>query len=701
MVSVSTQSEVFNLSEVIRTLWRGKWLIAFCTIIFMLMAGYYSYFLAVPKYRASSVVMMETREQQVTDIESVMSGLSGDASVVNTEVEVLKSRNLLEKIVTELRLTEDPEFNAKLRPMSLKDKVLSWMKELVGIENKRVSEKTAAEQAQFESDGAVDALLERMTVRNVPQSLVFRVTVETTSAQKSARIANEIVDSYIVNQLETKFEATETATTWLSERVAELKTNLEATEAKAKEFNSTIELVSPEALELRSIQLKDLRERIKVFDDSRNNQQAKLALLDSANTREEQSKAANDRTLARLLDRINSVGSADSQNAKKLFDTRFISLADNLRNELDRNKRQQESLIASAAELEEEIRTQSDDLVQLQQLQREAEASRLIYEYFLGRLKETSVQQGIQQADSRELSRAIISSRPSAPRKTLIMALAMITGAMLGTALVLLREATQNTFRSAEQLEKETGYTVFGNIPRIRGRNRKSIVDYVVKKPTSILSESIRNLRTSVLMSNVDNPPQMIMSTSSIPGEGKTTQSLLLAQNFSGMGKKVLVIEGDIRRRVFSQYFDLKNTKGILSVLSGSVDLEDAVVFEKSLNADILVGEKSDVNAADVFSSKAFEALVSKVRESYDIIIIDTPPVLVVPDSRVIGQFVDAIVFTVRWDFTRRNLVVDGLKSFETVGLRVNGLVLSQIDQKTMKSYGYGYNYGSHRYYDN
>jgi capsular exopolysaccharide synthesis family protein len=203
------------------------------------------------------------------------------------------------------------------------------------------------------------------------------------------------------------------------------------------------------------------------------------------------------------------------------------------------------------------------------------------------------------------------------------------------------------------------------------------------------------------LLANIDMPPRVIMSTSSIPGEGKTTQSISLAQNLSGLGKKVLLVEGDIRRRVFSEYFDIHDKPGFLSVLAGEASLQSAVTFNEQLQADILLGETSKVNAADLFSSDTFAQFLSTLRDAYDYVIIDTPPVLAVPDARVIGQHVDAILYTVKWDSTTHRQVNDGLKSLANVNLKVTGLVLSQIDQRGMKRYGYGDSYGAYQAYYN
>ena len=232
------------------------------------------------------------------------------------------------------------------------------------------------------------------------------------------------------------------------------------------------------------------------------------------------------------------------------------------------------TLAGSIAVLRADYARQSDNLVAYQQLEREVTASRTIYEYFLGRLKELSAQQGNLRADSRIISAAALPGGPSSPEKSRILALALIAGLVIGGALVLLWDLLHTGLRTAPELEAATGRPVLGQIPLVPRATRDAVLSYFVEKPTSMAAEAMRNLRTSILMSDIDQPPQVIMLTSSLPDEGKTTTSIALAQNFTGLGKRVLLIEGDIRHRVFRDYLDLKKTKGLLSVLSGQLDAQ-------------------------------------------------------------------------------------------------------------------------------
>ena len=688
------QTDEIDLAKLFGVLWRGKLWIILCGVLAVIAGAYYVFGIATPVYTTSTKVALESRQEQVIDIESVVSGMSGDQVAINTEVEVLKSRRLIGKLVADLSLTEDPEFNSTLRAESW----LSLGRIIGAVKENLLGHESATEilSEQTVTDKVINAVLDNVSVSNIRQSYVFQISAVSEDPQKAARIADRLAELYVEDQIVLKFEKTAQATEWLTDRVAELQIELEASESRLKEFSSNTDLVSPEGLVALNRQLKEMRDRLADITTTVGvaaNRVDELRAARETGDLVQMAAAANSPDLNRLMENATPGAMPD------LFLERFDTILTRAELEVARSEAQRAAVEMSVDEITQSIATQSEELVALQQFQREAEASALIYEYFLGRLKETSVQQGLQQAESRILSYAVVPISPSAPKKPIVLVLSLMLGLGFGSTLVLLKEMSKNTFRLAEELESRTGYSVLGQIPVVPAKNRRNVLKYLKEKPNSAVSEAIRNLRTSLLLANLDHPPKVIMSSSSIPGEGKTTQSISLALNLAGLGKKVLLMEGDIRRRVMSDYFDIPDKKGFLSVMLGEVTLEEALTHIPDMGFDVLLGEKSQTNAADIFSSDRFGKFLDSLRAQYDYVIIDTPPVLAVSDARIIGRWVDTTIYTVKGDSTSHRQVFDGLKSFEQVNVKVTGLVLGQISARGMKRYGYGESYGTYDSY--
>lgn len=690
------KEEHLDFVELLTTLWRRKWTIFAWMFALMLLAGYYAFAVVTPRYTATTVIALEANDASIVSFDTVAPELSADYWTIQTEVEVLQGRNLIGKVVDKLNLEADPDFNPNIKDPDEQPSLIR--RGLTAIFGER--DPLPPPPPDVVRNDTIDSVLASVRATNLRSTRVYHISVITRDPRKSALIADTLADLYILNQLEAKFEATEKATKWLTDRVAELKVELEAAEGAVKEFNSEADLVSPEQLDALNRQLKDFRDRLVGATEQGAVLTARITTLESARNSGEAERmalAANDSGLTQLSARLDQGGAA----LRTSFDQRFNQILERTRFDLTRSETQRAALEASIVDLERQVQTQSQDLLKLEQLQREAEASRVIYEYFLGRLKETSVQQGIQQADSLILSNAVVPKQPSSPRKMLLIFTAMVFGLLFGIVFVMLRQLRKRDFRTADDLENLTGVGVIGRIPRDGSAKPKRLLNHLMTKPTSGLAEAVRDLRTSILLSNIDHEPQIIMMVSSVPGEGKTTQSVALAESLAGMRKRVLLIEGDLRRRTLDKYFgDGSNRPGLVSAVAGKAELSEAILSDKESGIDALLGEKTQINAADFFSSDKFRAMLDTLRRHYDVVVIDTPPVLIVPDARLIAQYADAVIYVVRWGKTFRSMVRQGLASLAAVNVKVTGMVLSQIDVGEATRYGEYYGAYGKKYYN-
>jgi capsular exopolysaccharide synthesis family protein len=688
----TVQDDEMNLMALFSTIWRGKWWILLCALIGLAFGVVYATQVTVPKYSSTTMLAIQENEPSLVDIQSVVSGVSSESEAINTEIEVIRSRGLMERVVAKLSLLEDPEFNPSLVQPSLFS--VSSLFLLLGRD-----EVVPTEEELF--NNAVKILLARTSVSAKRQTYAITISVTTEGKEKSQKIANTIAEEYRQDQVRVKFETLNEGVTWLSERVVELEHEIQERDAALKKASAAADYINIDGLELMNRQVRDLSERLLGEQKDSESATANYAMLASAADARSALlviEATQDPTLRRLSQ---SVDNDELWLDGSTFMVRLNVLLTRAKTDADRAITQVESLEETVRSLEARVDEQASRLGEIQQMNRELETVSVLYETFLTRLKETTIQQGVQSPDARILSKAIAGEKV-APRTAMIGALTLLLGTMIGIGLVFLRELGTDTFRNAEELEMATGEQVIGQVPIFPISERVDLLQYLKDMPTSAAVEAIRNLRTSLLLSRMDEVPKVIMSTSTIPGEGKTTQSISLTQNLAGLGKRVLLIEGDIRRRTLDEYFKQKaGANGLLSVISGDATLEDTVVFHDRLNADVLVGEASKVNAADVFSSEKFKSFIDDVRKKYDFVVIDTPPVLVVPDARVIGQHCDSIMFSVKWDSTSKAQVRAALHAMNSVNLNVAGLVLSQVDAKGMKRYGYGDRGGAYAAYSN
>ncbi|WP_169791148.1 GumC family protein [Rubellimicrobium mesophilum] len=700
-------SDEIDLLEILRTLWRGKLWIALCALLVLTLGWYRGVATAVPLYTATAQMALQLDNQPNIDLSTIVSGFSGDEASINTEMAIIQSDEVIGRLVDELRLQDDPEFNAYLPdPDAAGPGVVQRVRSALGAAVRAVLPGGEDDPAEAEAPptpeeirrDVIDSVRGTVDTDSNYDTYVFSISVTTEDPDKSTRLANALAGFYRDDQIRTKVETTERMATWLSERVGELRAELDAKQNEIADLQAQSALVSDESLQALNERAIDLRSQLSQVQSDLARTEERLSALAAAEASgdvEAILAAADDGQLEAA-----ATAMARSQpGARARFDRRLAQVRLQVEAERDRARQSAQDLQRGIDELSSQFEGQSSDLRALQQLRQEAEATQALYDTFLTRLKEATVQQSAYEADSRILTEAREGDQV-APRRTRILALSLILGLVLGGGLVLGREFLQNTFRTAEDLERKTGRPVLGQIPRIPARQRGDVIRYLRDKPTSAAAEAVRNLRTSLLLSNVDRPPQVVMATSSVPNEGKTTITIALAQNFAGLDKRVLLIEGDVRRRTFAAYFQQKDGKGgLISVISGKTALEDAVLRPEGLDFDVLVGERSTTNAADLFSSQRFHQVVEEARSLYDVVIIDTPPVLVVPDARVIAQHVDAVVYVVRWDRTTGHQVEEGLKQLRSLHLPVTGVVLSQVDPKGMRRYGYGGRYGAYSRY--
>ena len=422
--------------------------------------------------------------------------------------------------------------------------------------------------------------------------------------------------------------------------------------------------------------------------------------------RAETSRKAADLT-SRFGERYPEVIDIRSQLADldKTIGAEVSRILDNLKNAYEAALQRERSLEGSLENLTDQ-RGNSPALIKLRELQRVDDANRKLYENFLQISNEIEQRSTLNDTGARIITPAMRPNEPSYPRRTLVFALAVALGILLGVALAFLVEYLDGGFKTRAQVEQTLGCPVLGMIPLIRtlGPRRRTTRDLLARMraaPLSALSEAIRSARVGLLLSDVDKPPKLVLVTSAIPDEGKSTAAVLFAASAAASGQRSLLIDCDLRRKSASRTFERSSQPGLVEVLAGDIDIADGIYHDEATGLDVIAAGSGAINPGDLLNSQRMRDVLTQLREHYDFIVLDSSPILPVIDAAVLATMVDKIVLVVQWSRTPRMSAIEAMKGLSADTRRIAGVLMNKVDLKKLRAHGYGYGYGYHygRYY--
>jgi capsular exopolysaccharide synthesis family protein len=390
-------------------------------------------------------------------------------------------------------------------------------------------------------------------------------------------------------------------------------------------------------------------------------------------------------------------------------------MVENIRNEFLAAARRQQFLAAALADQKKEVDKGSQFLIEYNLLKRELDSNQTLYDGLLQRLKDATVTAGLRATNIHTIDEAAIPSYPVRPNKMRNIEFALAAGLALGIALAFTQEALDNSIKNAQEMEKLTGLPTLAIIPMgnsslvVRsgllssdngngnGNSSRTNVELsVLRKPGAAISEAYRALRTSVLLSTAEQPPRVILITSSQPGEGKTSTSLNLAATLAQKGSRVLLVDADMRRPGLSKALNVPIGSGLSGILTGAYEY-DETLLKRAPGLETLYllssGPRAP-NPAELICSIKMEKLVQTLRQKFDHIIIDSPPILPITDATIISTLVDGVIMVVESDKTSRAALNRACRVMEHSGGRILGTVFNKVDTRRDGYYGYRYYHG-------
>jgi polysaccharide biosynthesis transport protein len=675
------------------------------------------------RYSATTQVMIDPHQTHMLDVQAIFAGQMPDAGQVDSQVHVIKSEALLARLIQQQGLTQDPEFNPTLMGEGVVAKIrrgLSYWLPMNGAN--KADYLTQTDRAARLVSEVVDRVGDHLRVKREETTLVIDIAFSSISATKAAKLANALAELYVVDQLETKYEQTRRATTWLQSRLRQLEQESTAAQQAVADFKRQNDLVGSSVTgSLDNQQLAEIQKRLIEAHIARQQAESELQSLTETLVSEgnnyyrlartmnspqlaalRQEEALRESKLATLsqtqLDKMPTMVAAK----RELADTRQA-----IANEAQRIKRELEATVKRAQNteqaLEESLGQQqskssanSGAEAQLRQLELEAQSKEEILKKVREQFTSITNQDQIQQSDARIISPAIVPRDPSFPDKKVIAGGGLALGFLFGLFLALLVERLENGVRTTVHLEELTGLRNLAAIPSVGGEGEPSPQDFVLKKPLSAYSEAVRGLHNALALGAGKSPLGVVIITSSLPGEGKSTLSLSLARLAARTGRKTVLVDCDLRRPALRKLLpDLGAKHTINAVLEGKAKLEEATVTDKASALDLLVADDGKEQSPDLIASEGMTGLLTTLSALYDLVVVDSPPVLPVGDTLVLSRMADALIYVVRWEETPRDAVTNGLKLLANAGGRVTGTVLSQVDFDRYTRYSYG-DVGSH-----
>lgn len=691
-----------------------------------------------PMYGANARLLIEKEELNIVSFKEVLAVNPTAEDYYRNQLEVLKSRSLAKRVIDKLDLKNNPEFappkgNGKFEVMA---SLVFWFKRLSppnGLSSRSSKDKgteTAADASAVDVNSKlIDNLLNRLTATIVKDTGVINVSFSGYYPETVTHITNAIVEQYLQQDLERRFSASQEALKWLDGRLKVVKDALNESEMslqRYKERESLITLENMSAIEEKhNIVLQKLAELNTAVTNAKTERIGLETLyneLQRLSAQPEMIESVPAVIQNRLIQDLKGTYVTLSGECSQLGERygpkhpKFIrmeremgtvkskialevkKIISSIETEYKVAKAREDTLREALEQQKQEAMDLNRKAIQYGVLKREVETNRLMYNTLLTRMKETSLTGGLKNSNIRILDTAEVPRLPVKPNKKLNIMLALIVGLTLGTGITFFLEYLDDTIRTPDDLERNLRMPFLGAVGTVKSGKKGEQGNaelFALNSPRSSMAECIRSVRTNIVFSSSNEPKKLLMVSSAGPKEGKTIITANLAVTMAQAGKNTLVVDADMRRPRLNKLFGVERTPGLSNLLVEDIDLNSTIKGTDVPNLSVLSCGLVPPNPSELLGTDAMEILCNKMRERFDCVIFDSPPVMSVTDAIVLARLCDGVILIVKSGFTKRDPVLRTISQLSDAKSKILGAVLNNVDfGRDRYYYQYYYHYG-------
>lgn len=697
-----------DFREYLRVILRHKMTIIVVVLV-ALVATVIATSMQVPIYKASGTLQIDRQASRVLQYEGVEAPQSYNWEFYETQYQLLRSRAVARRVVDKLGLDSSKAFQPEEQQSFFKD-LTGWVR---NIGQPQVAEEVAAEPESDPRAALADILAGSLEVKPVKDSALVQIAFDSPNAKLAADVVNTLMTTFIDLSMERNFERSSYAKEFLSERIKQIRANLEDSERKLVEYAGDREIIDMEQKQSVLVaKVQALNSKLVEVEASRIEAESKMRVMESSGAYVlglSENNSAIDTYKSKLAEleteyqeklRVYKPAypamvqlQTEISEIRKKVEQEIADIGKNAQARYQAALREEAMLQASMAELKAQILDLQKRSTDYQALKRDVETNRELYDGLLQRIKEVGVAAGISDSNISVVDPARTPSGPYKPNLRRNLLIALLLGLAGGIGLAFLFEHLDDSVKSADQLEKLTGRAVLGVIPEVeRPENEAAVAMMVQNQPTSALAEAYRSMRTALSFSTASGSPKVLHLTSSVPGEGKTTSSISLAVTYAQAGQNVLLIDADLRNPSLHRDLGLGNEIGLTNILAGDRKPSEAVRRSNMQRFWVLTTGPIPPNPAELLGTSKMADLLETAATKFDLVILDSPPVLGLADALILANMANATILVVDAGVTRKGSVEGALARLRQARANILGTVLTKYGQGG-SGYGYDYHY--------